>query len=196
MIVEKMTFEEINNEIIKDLEECYDKLDQLEAKYRRSVVKSKRFPVYFEPILFTTKRHNRYLLYYSCNSRKIQRDSVIKIINIFYRKEGLFAIHVTPERYNISTIVLTPHLFQRYRERVLQEDIQSLESIRRFFMNNNFFIGFSKNNEYQVRCDEGYLLGVELKHNITLCKTMISKNMMKGNQIELSEFVDEYLNVS
>ena len=191
MIVETMNLEEIYREVKLDFDECLEKVGRLKDKYRRTIVKSKRFPIMFEPVFFQTKRNNKYMVIFISNSKKYERDSIFVLVGLYLRPEGLYGINVIRQGDNLKTLVYPPHFFQRYRQRILKEEISSKDTIIRYFKNNYVFLGDTTlGNKFHFRSNEGFLLGEKINHDIYLMKTIISLDMIKGNQIDLSEEYD------
>lgn len=187
MIVDTMNLEEIYREVKLDFDECLDNVYRLKDKYRRTIVKSKRFPLMFEPVFLQTKRNNKYMVIFISNSKKYERDTHFILVGLYLRPEGLYSINTFIFRDELKSFIYPPHFFQRYRERILKEDITSKETVIKYFKNNFAFLGdITVGNQFHFRTNEGFILGEQIKNDIFLMKTIISNDMTKGNQTELS----------
>ena len=182
-----------------------------DAKYRKYILKNVKDNqrVYFKPIELK-ENGNKYILHINTKGRSdFKKNGLLFLIYMCYtRKEGTYVIM----RLSFSEIVkggdtyciYPPHLFERYRERVLgQTYLSEMETIFKFFGNDNgTFNSFTKNLEkypnslFSVTTN-GVMLGEKLNDNIIIAKTYVSFDMLKGNQIEdkqkLLDSVQEYI---
>lgn len=195
MIVQTMNFKEIHNELLRDYDNCKDIFEKEKKRIRRAVIKSNKFPMRFNPIEFTTTRNNRYIIILQANSKKLERDLDFSLVSIFLKGGGLFAVSILKDDIgNTHSLIFTPHFFIRYQERIIGQTVGAINAIRLFFNQNSFFSGEEdEDKKFQGRCDEGYLFGESIEYNIRLVKTIISKKMMRGEQIILSKTIDQRL---
>lgn len=195
MIVESMTVNEIQIELSRDFDNCMDKVEIECRKIRRTIIKSKKFPIHFEPVEYISPQRNRYLIFLEANSKKNAKYPIITTVALYNRPEGLYA--ASTSRLNGSIIkvnIYPPHFFQRYKERILCENATTKEAIKFFFRNNNKIAGnISENNDFRASCNEGFVFGTTISYTIDIFKTIISNNMLKGTQIDLSRDMSKWI---
>lgn len=193
MIVESMTVNEIQVELSKDYDNCMDKVEIECRKIRRAIVKSKKFPIQFEPIEFISQKQNRYLIFLKANSRKNAEYPIITTVALYNRPEGLYAASTSRIHGSIINVnIFPPHFFQRYKERILEENITTIEALKLFFRNNNRIAGEkTEKNEFMASCKEGFVFGTTISYSLDIYKTIISNKMLKGTQIDLSNSVSK-----
>ena len=80
MIVESMTVNEIQIELSRDLDNCMNKIAIECRKIRRTIIKSKRFPVHFEPVEFISSNQNRYLIFLEASSKKNAESPIFTLV--------------------------------------------------------------------------------------------------------------------
>ena len=61
MITDKMSDMEIFKEVWSERGAVHGYMERLIPKYRRPIIKSSKFPMYFTPIEFVSRKNNRYL---------------------------------------------------------------------------------------------------------------------------------------
>jgi len=168
-------------------------MDRIIPKYRRLIIKSSRFPLYFKPVEYTSKRGNDYLIFFQANTKKDYDGRILfAVICVHNTKEGLnVMMFVKPPQRNI--VIYSPHLFSRYRTRFLKEDsLSSLDVIKRFFkINATTVVNHVGNDEIVGTCNEGVLLGKFIDGGkVVIYKTFVSFDMLFENQ---SEYREDYL---
>lgn len=115
----------------------------------------------------------------------------------YHRLEGIYAVMRCPQSSwdlkEASYNIYIPHLFDRYRERELQ-DIHKpkMQTIIEFFKNNGVgrYIDVT-NDKYDdnifFTTTNGVLLGGKLDDGNTLLRTYITFDMLRGEQIDDKE---------
>lgn len=195
MIVESMTVNDIQVELSRDYDNCMDKVAIECRKIRRTIIKSKKFPIQFEPVEFISPKQNRYLIFLEANSKKNAENPIITTVALYNRPEGLYAASTSSIHASIIKVnIFPPHFFQRYKERILGENITTKEAIKLFFRSNNNIVGdISEENEFMASCSEGFVFGSKISYTIDIYKTIISNKMLKGTQIDLSNSVSKWV---
>jgi hypothetical protein len=214
MITDNMSYSEIANEFKSDWSNYLsDRIPEImeTPKYRKFVLKNVKDEqeCYFKPVDIKVNGNNYILQISTVGRSEFKKKGLRFRIYMYYtRKEGTYVIM----RLSFSEIVkggdtyciYPPHLFERYRERVLgQTYLSEMETIFKFFENDNgTFNSFTKNLEkypnslFSVTTN-GVMLGEKLNDNIIIAKTYVSFDMLKGNQIEdkqkLLDSVQEYI---
>lgn len=204
MIVDSMTYKEIIAEFNKDWKDYFPSI--LERKiddnrYRRYMLKEAKdnVPVFFKPIELTSKRGNKYILQVNSKGRSdYKRYGLLFLLYMYYhRSEGIYAVmRCSHSSWNVNDACYNfyiPHLFDRYRERELN-DIHKpkMQTIIEFFKNNGTgkYIDMP-NDKYAdnifYTTANGVLLGSKLDGGNTLLRTYITFDMLKGNQIDDNE---------
>jgi len=194
MITETMTDIEIYQEVRKEYDKILDYVMRISSKYRRYIIKSTKFPMYFKPVEYTSSRGNSYIIFFEARTKKDSENILFTIISV-YNKNGLNAIMYCASPQN-NIIIYSPHLFSRYRTRFLKDDsLSSTDVINRFFKINPTLNGMEvKDNEIAYTCNEGVLLGKFVDDGkITILKTFVSFDMLFETQKELKEDLLESL---
>lgn len=195
MIVESMTVNDIQVELSKDFDNCMDKVEIECRKIRRTIIKSKKFPIHFEPVEYISPQRNRYLIFLEANSKKNAEYPIITTVALYNKHDGLYAAAISKLHGSIIKVnIYPPHFFQRYKERILCENVTTMEAIKLFFRNNSNIAGDMTNeNEFRGSCKEGFVFGTTISYTIDIFKTIISNNMLKGTQIDLSRDMSKWV---
>ena len=195
MIVTSMTDEELLIEVSKDYGSCLSRVQKDYNFYRRTIVKSSKFPIYFKPIEYTSSRKNKFLLFIEAKSKKDSTNFLMTFVTYYLKPEGIYAIMIYPKsNYSKTIVIYPPHFFERYKERYLGRDIDTLDSIKEFFRyNSSNIIQFTEGNYYRGSCTHGFVFGEKLNENINILKTFITENMLKGDQNSLNTILSNEL---
>ncbi|MDL2303588.1 hypothetical protein LJC28_04255 [Dysgonomonas sp. OttesenSCG-928-D17] len=138
MITEKMSDLEIYNELISERQYIMGytfRLLECKKYYKRTIIKSNRFPVYIPPVEVVSPKKNKYFIFFEAKTKKDWKDILFTIICV-YNKSGLNAVMFgVPPDNNI--MMYSPYLFSRYRTRFLKDNtLSSIDVIKRFFRAN------------------------------------------------------------
>lgn len=193
MIVPAMTYNEIIDEIKRDIPFVFDLSVKKDRKVRRLVLKASVFPLRIYSFV-TSKNKNRWLLTWEAHNRKNINDNILfAMICIANHANGRLAI--MPNFNNskdLSFSIFLPHFFQRFAERI-KIDSTGEDLIRRYFQYNaNFGIDIKKEmvseTKYTILATgtstEGVALGHQLADGSFLFKTFITYEMSKGEQVD------------
>ncbi|MBO4761201.1 MAG: hypothetical protein J5520_05550 [Bacteroidales bacterium] len=198
MIVPTMTLEEIARQYLGDFPNFVAKRRCFQPKFETLVKRSTRYPVtvQYEYISHTNK--NRYFFCYSAFKRSDWKAPHCNVVGVFEGEGGKYA--VVSANMKKAVIIFTPHFFARYRERILGgEEIHGDELIKRFFKRNQRFAKAEmdkrfarayrkyENDEsvsYAARVNEGNVFLKIYSGYIVLCKTILSDEMLKDEQVE------------
>ena len=198
MIVPTMTLEEIARQYMGDFPNFIAKRHSFQPKFETLVKRSSRYPVtaQYEYISHTNK--NRYFFCYSAFKRSDWKAPHCNVVGVFEGEGGKYA--VVSANMKQAVIIFTPHFFARYRERILGgEDIHGDDLIKRFFKRNQRFVKAEmderfarayrkyENDEsvsYAARVNEGNVFLKIYSGYIVLCKTILSDEMLKNDQVE------------
>lgn len=190
-----MTVNDIQVELSRDYDNCLDKVEIECRKIRRTIIKSKKFPIQFEPVEFISPKQNRYLIFLEASSKKNTECPLITVVALYNRHDGLYAAAISKLHGSIIKVnIYSPHFFQRYKERILCENVTTRQAMKLFFRNNNNIAGdISENNDFRASCNEGFIFGTTITYTIDIFKTIISNNMLKGTQIDLSSKMSKWV---
>jgi hypothetical protein len=190
-----MTVNDIQIELSRDYDNCMDKVAIECRKIRRTIIKSKRFPIQFEPVEYISPRQNRYLIFLEASSKKNAESPLMTVVALYNKHDGLYAAAISKLHGSITKVnIYPPHFFQRYKERILGENVTTKEAIKLFFRNNSNIAGDMTNeNEFKGSCKEGFVFGTTISYTIDIIKTIISNNMLKGTQIDLSSKMSKWV---
>lgn len=198
MIVPTMTLEEIARQYMGDFPNFIAKRRSLQPKFETLVKRSSRYPVtaQYEYISHTNK--NRYFFCYSAFKRGDWKAPHCHVVGVFEGEGGKYAVVSANKKQ--AVIIFTPHFFARYRERILGgEDIHGDDLIKRFFKRNQRFVKAEmderfarayrkyENDEsisYAARVSEGNVFMKIYSGYIVLCKTILSDEMLRDEQVE------------
>lgn len=197
MIVDSMTHEEVYKELERDRDNLTRWWDHQKLALVRPMLKRNQFPVHLW-YDYTSPRKNRYMIHTRIFDKRMK-----KLLT------GIFAIRRTAEGITtystwlgfqrlISPMILTPHMFKRYSER-MGVDKTGLELIKHYFAHNPYgedsrnqeVIGRSvryNGEEHRACCtDEGVLLGQDIGIYY-LVRTFITYDMCAGIQKDVFEY--------
>jgi len=202
MVVPKMTFEEIQNEIYKEISSVIAKVLRFIDDYKKVVLKTSKFPL-IKYYTFTTKNKNTYIAQYIYKKRGKWDDPRFSVHCIFPKAEGNYLIGL--DLYSRSITIYPPHFFRRYRERIVKDFDMSNDDLIKIFISNtkgsistaitedfkaiplNTENGVLENDEIYnlVHVNEqGFCFGEYIGRN-KIIKTMVSEEMLFDNQKEL-----------
>lgn len=198
MIVSTMSLEEIARQYLGDFPNFVAKRHSFQPKFETLVKRSTRYPVTAQYEYVSHINRNRYFFCYSAFKRSDWKAPHCNVVGVFEGDGGKHA--VVSANMKSSVIILTPHFFSRYRERILQgEDIHGDDLIKRFFrrnqrltiaeMDERFARAYRKYEDeesvsYAGRVNEGNIFFKVYSGSIILCKTILSDEMLKDDQIE------------
>lgn len=195
MIVPAMTIQEIYKELFEDVKNIERKLEYCRNEFRRDVLRTNKYPInkYYE--CRTPKKKNLFIAIFTAIKRGDNNNPIIGIYGIYSRPEGKYAATLNREKKLMS--IYPPHFFDRYKERIVNNDsILPEEIIKHYFKNNWGFLATIVNEDIVsifrhfendegvdivATTDEGYCFG-ERQGNITIVKTIISDDMLFENQ--------------
>lgn len=200
MYVETMTSDELFAEYEKDCDDIAIRAESKiynskEYKRLRRSSSSVKFPVALS-FEITTQRNNKYVISSVFPDRKTvfaeRYNTCFSAMSIINTKYGIMGM-----TFNTSSImgienrkwvlVIKPHAFVRYKERMKYTDCEGIEIVKRFIERNYSFItDYSyrgkSNNEVFMACKDGGLLGEIIEGKNTYyynMKTFIANDTMQ-----------------
>lgn len=193
-----MTHEEVYQELARDREAVTTWWRHQLNDQRRRALKRTRFPMHIWRE-YTSARKNRYV-FFSRVFDKRMKTILTGVAVIRHTSDGLtvYTTWLSDQRL-IAPMVLTPHMWKRYAERV-KVDKHGIDLIKHYFMNNPHgkdsdnqkVVGRSVrwNGEDHLSCcvPDGVLLGQEFG-KYYLVRTFITYDMTTGMQ--QTEFEDK-----
>jgi len=196
MIVPAMSETEIQNELSKDYKSCIARIQKDMNKYRRGIIKASKFPFYFKPIEHTSPSKNNFIIYVDAKSKKDALMPFITIVAYYNRPEGIYAAMIFPVfGGKFKVLIYPPHFFKRYKERYIKEDLSNIMVIKAFFRNNpTYMLQVVEDENFSGSCNQGFVFGKILNPSISIIKTFISTDMLKGDQTSLNEILLNELN--
>ena len=202
MIVESMTHEEVYEELAREREAVARWWEHQLDAVRRKVLRATKFPVYIWRD-YTSPRKNRYL-FFSRSYDKRMRNVLTGIAVMRYTSEGL-TVYTTwaYDARRINPMVLLPHVWKRYAERMGVQK-HGVELVNHFFERNR--VGKDSHNQKAVgrsvrsldkehlSCclPEGVLLG-QTTGDMFIAHTFITYDMCTGLQQE--EFEEKKMRI-
>lgn len=191
MIVESMTHAEVYKELEREREAVTTWWRCNLANQRRRVLKSTHFPLnlWFD---YTSARKNRYLFFTRLFDKKMKRI-LTGIAVPRLTKDGLYVYTSwLADHKLIFPMVLMPHMFKRYSERVGVEK-SGIDLVKHYFIHNSHGKDTRNNRvmaksvrwngeDHQACCvNDGVLLG-QVVDGIYIVRTFITYDMCGGLQ--------------
>lgn len=201
MVVESMTPHEVVNEYRRDFPEVYKKVLTFkkynENKERRFMIKHKpQTPVTIFRFNYTSKSRNNFIIEGFSNSYSYWKKEgcIWNIFMDFYYHGGRNIIVCTHD--DVDMIWLIPHFIQRYNERFLHSNVGDVAMT--FLMRNKLFISMrdrqaTYKDSFFIAVQDGVVLEERIMPNVACFKTFLSKDMLKGNQIDKNKQLGEIL---
>lgn len=187
MIVTSMSESEVIKEITSDLINVLKFSDYKDAKFRRLVLKSPKFPVYANSEYISPLKNRWIILYEARNKGMIGDRSLVTYIITFTTSHGIYAIMVSFIDNKPIYIFFPPHFFSRYAER-MNINKSGLELMKLFFKANNNFI-YDYNDGIKGSTADGIALGFVTELGNIMFKTFVSFDLLKGEQID--KYIDQ-----
>ena len=193
MIVESMTHAEVYKELERERVAVTTWWRHNLWNQRRRVLKSTRFPLslWFD---YTSARKNRYLFFTRLFDKKMKRI-LTGVAVPRMMKDGMYVYTSwLADHKLILPMVLMPHMFKRYSERVGVEK-SGIDLVKHYFIHNSHGKDTQNNRvmarsvrwngeEHQACCvNDGVLLG-QVVDGIYIVRTFITYEMTSGMQQE------------
>ena len=191
MIVDSMTHEEVYQELERDRENISRWWAHQQEGRRRALLKCKTFPVHVWQE-YTSPRKNKYLFYTRILDKRMKR--ILTCICAVRRTSEGMTLYTTwlGHQKMISPMVLLPHVWKRYRER-MGLDLSGIDLFKHYFQRNTF--GRNSYNQKAVGrsvryagmthlsycVNEGVLLG-QVVGDLFVAHTFITYEMTSGLQ--------------
>lgn len=189
-----MTYDEILCEYSKDVIDLRSLSDTMfEGKLCKNARKGKvKYPCHIFAKR-TTERHNTYMIHYEFRSKEnfLGGPTLFALIN---SSKGMFAMQISMA-YGIKKVVsiFSPHLFQRYKER-MNLNMEGIDVIKEFFTRN---VTNHRNSDFKRKegddcdvmdlCYDGAIFGQSTPEGHTTYKTFINKEQMSDYRKALNE---------
>lgn len=194
MLTLQMTECEILQEIKYDLPDVIEISNNKEAKVRRIIQKSLRFPVFVHSYITSPKKNKWIILWEARSKKNIGDKALVTLVCYHETSHGRYVFMPTWNDDKLILIVYPPHFFSRFAER-MELDVTGVDLLRRYFERNNSYTyevekevvsnGLCRRNVYGTSL-EGVGLGAEVTGcDIILFKTFITYEMTKGQQVSL-----------
>ena len=205
MLLPNMTYKEAFEEINKDYEDIQKGEQKICQQFTRFLLKTtRRFPILQRYTYTTPVRKNKLCFICTSSKRNIDAQSGISIYIIWdnaYGKNVIWMNKLVHDRRNGRyglIVVMTSHLFSRYRERFLKDqDMTNEEVINHFMERNCQMVGTDISNELlpgsmeledrsklkiAYVSQQGVSFGVVVETEVVLMKTFVSYDMLYPNQ--------------
>lgn len=191
MITYTMNDAEVFGQIETDLPELLAFVDSRDSKYRRAVLKTRRYPLYFKPLEKVTRPGNRWLVLFEAKSRADKHDSRVTFVCVADSPRGYYAFMPTSTNGKLHLVMYQPHFFSRYRARFKKKE-HGIELIAEFFKLNysyvyqykdTFINGSGLIREVYGSTAHGVAMGVITVNEHVFFRTFVTYDMLKGEQI-------------
>lgn len=190
MYTANMTPDEIDRETNADMQNVIAKIQALGKDFRRKVLKANKFPVKMR-VEQRSVRKNRWIINITANSKKDVYDNMRgSHYCISESPMGKFVYKIIrhPDLFKYRTVVLKPHFFSRYRERMGIEETGD-ELIKKVMSRMDVVMEDTYNREdggmdYVVSFEDGVGLGeVIIEKKISIIRTFVPKRMLFSDQL-------------
>lgn len=205
MITERHSFEDIHNELMKEMEWMRVFLNKNKARIYRFFLKKSSYPAWSVQ-KGETPRKNKYILFLECRSKKELSHYLIATHIAWYYNNGginvaIFANDYDDKDASDDLYIFSPHVFSRYRTRFgIADDVPPHELIELFFQN-NLHVDWRKGlaeKHWEGVMKEGILFALRETPNIFHVKTFVTWDMLFENQAymknEMYDSLKEMLN--
>ena len=186
MIVQSMSNEEIVKQLLFDFDIVKRKAEYSLQDVRRTIIKTKAYPFIKAYDYVTPKTKNNWIYILEVRTKN---DSFVTPINYHYTDIGLRAAMVTSK---LDIIFYTGHFFARYAEREGLNLPNPIEKMKSFFILNPHInyktIEKLEDGVFEIfgTVTTGVVLGKRIAHNLMVCNTYLSNEILKGNQVGVS----------
>lgn len=193
MILPKMTYTEITNEIDKDLVALYAYIEKAlsVSKYRKIGMKNTE-PVHFKPIYWESNRHNKYFVIPCTNGKKDLKKYGMSFYVWCYYKGKNGELNGVMIASSGAYCFYRNHLFMRYAERFFNDStMETLDLMVEFATHNTFTVSrpfdtaVKYTNSYFGKVEDGIILGT-MTNGYMVYNTFITEDMLKGSEINYS----------
>lgn len=192
MIVYSMNEKEVSEEVVQDMNNAIRYIDANQNKFRRIVLKSIRFPVYCY-YTYTSPRKNKWIILLEARNKKEFGEMCrATYVATYDTPHGIHAILFSLIDRGPLLCFYPPHFFKRFRERTGQNK-SGMDLIMEFFKLNTGVVNktiskmIDESNyitEVMGTTDSGVCLGLITSEGNIHFKTFITKEMLKGEQID------------
>lgn len=189
MIVLTMSKEEIIKELNSDFDIVKRKSEFVIKDLRRTLLKTKTFPIVKANEYVTPKTKNKWIYIHEITSKD---DIFQTFVNYHYTSMGLMAALITTDK-NIT--FFTGHFFSRFVEREKLSIELPVDKIKAFFIANPAF-HFEVLKQLESGASEilgkvktGVILGIRTKNNIYVCNTYLSDALLRKDQSTVADYL-------
>lgn len=187
MITKTMSLKEVLLEMSRDYIETIERVSFRKGrKFRRIVLKSRKFPVIASDIYVSPRKNMWIMMYTAYNKKHIGGRELVRHGAVADRENGLHLYLLERDDSLFYLLVFNPHFFNRYKERTGNSK-RGVELMREFLLTSGNMVFEVNKDKCILLCDNGVFLGtVEVINKITLAlhlKTYIREDMTYKNQI-------------
>lgn len=186
-----MTEGELTAEIQADYLNAFRYSDHIDKKFRRLVLKARKYPV-FADFFYYSPRKNRWILLFEARKKKEVGDMArITFVCYFDSPHGYYVVMPTFTNGKQHLIIYPPHFFSRYASRCGVEK-SGIKLLAHFFRRNNSYVydtervqlsDTSYRDEIRGSTADGVAMGFLSVEGNVLFKTFVSYDMLKGEQV-------------
>lgn len=192
MFVPTFNEQDIQRELEADFASVMHASNAVDHKFRRFVLKSKRYPVRVIQEYNSPKR-NKWLVFYEAKHKRAVGDNThIAFVCVAHSDRGYYAFYVFDviDDNRLRIAMYPPHFFQRYSDRA-RVDKHGIELIKHFFQHNNGFRAQIDGSHLRATCAEGMCLGRVSEHSNFLFKTFLSPDILREDQAKQREHSED-----
>ena len=202
-IIDTMNFSNIAHAVRANVLPSLDyQMDAYNNKLRRYIIKNKSILKeerhYFNPISYTKGNMTIHLVGCSHGAADYKLYGLTFIVYATFTYRGkLYAAMLTGMTYN-ETVILTPHMLDRYQERLDIENTTREELILSYLKNNattmtapnnipaEIFSKYNNENSVFIGVKEGAVIGEAYGEHVIIAKTFVSHQLLHDNQQKTS----------
>jgi hypothetical protein len=181
MLTAQMDIEDVMREIMTDVRWLESYLTIHERSIVRELLRMKTLPATLVKQVRSTKTQNEWTLMYSW--RKDMPIPFMVKYTTLQNEDGIYVYNPIISDDGLRLIILQPHFFRRYRERLgLGDKLKTTQLIRRYMkMNPNGSFQPSGNRKgepvWSLCVKEGVVLGVYISEKVFLGRTFVTYDM-------------------
>lgn len=185
-----MTPSEMLAEIINETRVIFAVSDAKQKKVDKLIRKAAKYP-YRVKSEHTSNRHNKWLLCWVANNKRaIGDDSLFYAGCLVDSPEGIYVMLPMSIKGHWYLMILSPHLFSRYAER-MNIDKTGVDLRHHFLLRNGSYNLHTDNTNQHgekvdsvvATCTDGMLLGCKTDNeNVFVLRTFVSYDMLKEDQ--------------
>lgn len=181
MLTERMNYDEMYNECVRDSSNALKWLFHKGIEIRRASLKAKTFPLIVKHTYVSPLR-NEWTSFVVITKKIRKFNSYHQILFTRLRtNDGDYCFKISPEEKGVIGLdIFLPHFMKRYAERMHYANLHGQELADKYFLNNitgAYSKAPNKDNEHCMCTHDGVALGELINNRMFVAKTFITYEM-------------------